>query len=39
MRVYKIIPEDMGNLYKDPVKLRKSANMCLTNIISECTIV
>ena len=39
MRDFKIIPEDMGNLYKDHVKVRKRHNICLTNTFSDGTIV
>ena len=38
MRDLKIIPRDMGNLYKDTVKLPKRANICLTNRLREYTI-
>ncbi len=31
IRYFKIIPDLMGNLYKDHVKVLKSHNMCLTN--------
>lgn len=39
MRYFKIIPELMGNLYKDKEKALKRNNMCLTNGLTDGTIV
>ena len=39
MRDFKIIPELMGNLYKDREKALKRNNMCLTNGLTDGTIV
>ena len=39
MRDFKIIPELMGNLYKDREKALKRNNMCLTNGCVDGTIV
>lgn len=39
IRYFKIIPGLMGNLYKDSEKALKRNNMCLTNGLTDGTIV
>ena len=38
MRDFKIIPETMGKIDKDYVKVMKTDNICLTNLVCDGTI-